>query len=225
LIEILGGACQESGSGDVLRVEARGITFTVHFSKVLAMNRVYSILVLGFAAATMVASSAQAAIYFVDRSLTNGSSTATLTGTVDIPIGNYTIQNTVPDPFTDVNLTLTVNATSYYFTQEDTSLIFGTGRFDIDATTTSLTFDPIGNSSNPADLSFWYACHTNRYSVGSDGFAAFEVAYTDAGVFASGPVFPITFGTATVPEPTTIIIWSLPGGLAIGLGWWRRRRR
>jgi hypothetical protein len=189
------------------------------------MSRVYSILVFAFAAATMVASSAQAAIYFVDRSLTNGSSTATLTGTVNIPIGSYTIQNTVPDPFTDVNLTLTVNTTSYYFTQADTSLILGTGRFEIDATTTRLTFDPIGNGSNPADLSFWDASHTNRYCVGSDGFAAFEVAYTDAGVFASGPVFPVTFGTAAVPEPTTTIIWSLLGGLAIGLGRWRRQGR
>ena len=29
----------------------------------------------------------------------------------------------------------------------------------------------------------------------------------------------------TVPEPTTLIIWSLLGGLGIGLGWWRRRRK
>jgi hypothetical protein len=26
-----------------------------------------------------------------------------------------------------------------------------------------------------------------------------------------------------VPEPTTLIIWSLLGALAIGLGWWRRK--
>jgi hypothetical protein len=28
----------------------------------------------------------------------------------------------------------------------------------------------------------------------------------------------------TVPEPSTLIIWSLLGGLGIGIGWWRRRR-
>jgi hypothetical protein len=29
---------------------------------------------------------------------------------------------------------------------------------------------------------------------------------------------------ADVPEPATIIVWSLLGSLAIGLGWWRRRK-
>jgi hypothetical protein len=28
----------------------------------------------------------------------------------------------------------------------------------------------------------------------------------------------------SVPEPSTLIIWSLLGGLAIGLGWWRKRK-
>ena len=30
---------------------------------------------------------------------------------------------------------------------------------------------------------------------------------------------------AGVPEPSTLIIWSLLGGLAFTVGWWRRRRR
>lgn len=34
---------------------------------------------------------------------------------------------------------------------------------------------------------------------------------------------PVEAGAA-VPEPTTIIVWSLLGSLAIGLGWWRKRR-
>jgi hypothetical protein len=34
----------------------------------------------------------------------------------------------------------------------------------------------------------------------------------------------VTTSEATVPEPTTLIIWSLLGGLALGLGWWRRKR-
>jgi hypothetical protein len=29
---------------------------------------------------------------------------------------------------------------------------------------------------------------------------------------------------ATIPEPSTLIIWSLLGSLAIGLGWWRQRK-
>ena len=29
---------------------------------------------------------------------------------------------------------------------------------------------------------------------------------------------------STIPEPNTLVIWSLLGTLAIGLGWWRRRK-
>jgi hypothetical protein len=29
---------------------------------------------------------------------------------------------------------------------------------------------------------------------------------------------------ATIPEPATLIIWSLLGGLAVSIGWWRRRK-
>ena len=29
---------------------------------------------------------------------------------------------------------------------------------------------------------------------------------------------------STVPEPATLIIWSLLGALGIGVGWWRRRK-
>ena len=28
----------------------------------------------------------------------------------------------------------------------------------------------------------------------------------------------------SVPEPATIIVWSLLGSLAIAVGWWRRKR-
>ena len=30
--------------------------------------------------------------------------------------------------------------------------------------------------------------------------------------------------SAGVPEPTTLIIWSVLGGLGVGVGWWRRKR-
>ena len=33
----------------------------------------------------------------------------------------------------------------------------------------------------------------------------------------------ISYDTA-VPEPATIMVWSLLGGCGIGLGWWRRRK-
>jgi hypothetical protein len=30
--------------------------------------------------------------------------------------------------------------------------------------------------------------------------------------------------TSAVPEPSTIIIWSLLGTVALALGWWRKRK-
>ena len=33
-----------------------------------------------------------------------------------------------------------------------------------------------------------------------------------------------TYGSSPVPEPATIIVWSLLGGLCLSIGWWRRRR-
>ena len=31
-------------------------------------------------------------------------------------------------------------------------------------------------------------------------------------------------GSQVIPEPSTLIIWSLLGGLGTGVGWWRRRK-
>jgi hypothetical protein len=41
-----------------------------------------------------------------------------------------------------------------------------------------------------------------------------------------GSTFRVGFAElqVTVPEPTTLLIWSLPAGLGIGLGWRRRQR-
>ncbi len=37
--------------------------------------------------------------------------------------------------------------------------------------------------------------------------------------------FSAVFGSSSsVPEPSTLIVWSLLGTLAIGLGWWRKRK-
>jgi hypothetical protein len=84
------------------------------------------------AAATSVlisAGSAMAATYSVNRSWSDGGGTASLVGTVELPFGNYTIMNGNPDPFTGINLTLTVNATPFGLIHADTSLISGTVPF------------------------------------------------------------------------------------------------
>ena len=51
-----------------------------------------------------------------------------------------------------------------------------------------------------------------------------------------GATGPDTFGYAewgidnfavnvnTIPEPTTLIVWSLLGASGVGIGWWRRRK-
>src|SRR4051794_38596284 len=83
---------------------------------------------------------ARAVTYVVNRSFTNGASTATLTGTLDVPIGDYIIQNSSASPFTNVNLSLTVNAVSYNLVHALTDLINGTGQFGINATPTALSF-------------------------------------------------------------------------------------
>ena len=70
--------------------------------------------------------------------------------------------------------------------------------------------------------------------MNSSGGADF-VGFTDAGKQISVVTlyFPqdvvgvddVRFGSSqAVPEPTTLVIWSLLGSLAIGLGWWRKRK-
>jgi PEP-CTERM motif len=181
------------------------------------------LLVLTLVTAWMVTSSAKAVVYRVDRSFTDGISTATLTGTVELPLGHYVIQNTAPNPFTSVDLTMTVNATSFHLANAITHLIDGTGRFIIDATPTTLTFDTAnGNVTNPADLAF--ADNTspfsnNRYAIGSNGDPAFEAAITGAGIVVGDMSFPNVFGTA-VPEPSSIVLLGLT---TLGFGLTRHR--
>jgi hypothetical protein len=148
---------------------------------------------------------AQAVVYNVNRSFTNGASTATLTGTLSIPIGNYVIQNASVSPFTNVNLSLTTNATSYNLVNALTGIITG-GQFIIDATPTTLTFNT--NSISAADLVFSDTTgpfDNNRYVIGYDDAPGFQAAYTDtAGLFVPATL-PTVFGTA-IPEPSTLVL-------------------
>jgi hypothetical protein len=124
---------------------------------------------------------------------------------VDVPVGNYLIQNAGPSPFTSVNLTLTVNATAYNLHNALTDVIYGSGQFFIDATATTLTFSTANaNGANPADLVFsdnLNPAANNRYGIGYNGSPGFEVAYTVAGNAQAGVTFPVVFGV--VPEPAT----------------------
>jgi hypothetical protein len=166
------------------------------------------------------APSAAAATYDVNLSFTGGG-TASLVGTVDLPIGNYTIMNGAPNPFTAVNLTLTVNGTPYSLVQANLSQITGTGQFFIDANASTLIFNTANaNGQNPADLSFRTASTDDRYAIGSDADPHFEVALTSAGdVLNTNITFPVQFGTI-VPEPSSLVLFSLAAGAFLML---RRR--
>ena len=51
-----------------------------------------------------------------------------------------------------------------------------------------------------------------------------KVDLLDLGVVGDNWTVTYTKGTAPVPEPTTLIIWSLLGGLGVAVGWYRRRK-
>jgi Dockerin type I domain len=164
----------------------------------------------------MIASSAQAITYQVNQSW--GGGTATLVGTVDVALGNYTIMNGGAHPFMNVMLTLTVNGTPFTLDHANTSQIFGTAEFFIDATMTSLTFDTANsNAGNPADLNFYDSIDTNRYVVGSNGNPHFEAAYTTAGAVIADISLPFLFGTAATGALELASAASIQRGFAIDL--------
>ncbi len=183
--------------------------------------RVQSALRLGIVLAAMAAIHADATLYNINRSFTDthGSRTATLTGTLELPVGSYEIRNQGSSPFTDVNLTLTVSGASFHLAYALTGLIYGTGTFYITATPTQLAFRTANaGSTNPADLVFSSnpadPFANPRYVIGWNGLPGFEVAYTPAGTVMSGAAFDTAFGTAAtgsgvVPEPSTCLAGAL----------------
>lgn len=155
-----------------------------------------------------------AAIFNVNRSWTDGVNNASLVGTVDIPLGNYTLTQGSANPFTSVALTLTTPGGTFSLDGANNS-ITGTGQFLITANSTSLIFNTANaNETNVAYLLFAES-GTDRYVIGTDGSPGFEVSIT--GTFLPASVaFPTTFGTAatteTVPEPSSMIALAVLGG-------------
>lgn len=177
------------------------------------MRRILSLSLAAIALVTLAPGATAGVIYDVNRIWTDGSQNASLIGTVDVDLGNYNIQNAGAHPFNAVNLTLTVGATAYNVSNVLTSLISGTGLFNIQATTTELIFDASGNGVNPADLIISDGGSSgNRYVIGSNGNPAFERAISAAGnpISNSGPVFPLVWATvASVPEPASLALLGL----------------
>ena len=168
------------------------------------MNRLIFAITLAVGLLTGGMNASADVIYNVDRAWSN----ATLVGTVDVELGNYSIQNQGAHPFNAVNLVLTVGGTSFNVNNVLTDVTFGTGVFNIQATSTQLIFNAAGDGSNPADLIFSSGGTGNdRYAIGSDSTPAFEIAFTSAGNpsdILSG--FPVVWGTtAAVPVPSSLI--------------------
>jgi hypothetical protein len=155
------------------------------------------------------ASSSFADVYTVKRTWNDGPDTASLTGTVALPTGSYTIMNGTPNPFTAVNLTLDINGVPHSLTQANMSNIFGTGKFFITATNADLTFNTAGgNGSNGADLFFLPPTNTGySYVIGSDGNPAFQNAFMPGGDVISSVSFPTVFGVT--PEPACLGLAAL----------------
>ena len=171
-------------------------------------------------AAMLTPVAAKAVTFTVNRSWSNGSDNASLVGTVDVPIGSYTIQNGTPNPFTNVNLILTVNSNPFTLDAANTSGVFGTGQFLVNATSSTLTFNTANaDGSNQAFLAFVDSSTGLTgplYGIASQNVSAEVGASTLVSVFASVS-FPVTFGIAQtaqqVPEPASLFGLGVLGTL------------
>jgi hypothetical protein len=62
------------------------------------------------------------------------------------------------------------------------------------------------------------------YTLSGDGITSLTM-YANGGGFTGIGAVPFDhFVLNEVPEPSTLIVWSLLGGLGIAIGWWRKRK-
>ena len=164
-------------------------------------------------AAMLTPVAATAVTFTVNRSWSESGNNASLVGTVDVPVGSYTIQNGTPNPFTNVNLILTVNGNPFpVLNAADTSNISGTGQFLVNATSSTLTFNTANaDGSNPANLAFVNSSTGfvgPLYGIGYDGNPGFEIAINTSPNVAASVALSVTFGTVQqvqqVPEPASL---------------------
>jgi hypothetical protein len=180
-------------------------------------------------AAMLTPVAATAVTFTVNRSWSNGSNNASLVGTVDVPIGSYTINSTgTPNPFSNVNLTLTVNGTPFTLDTATTSGVFGTGQFLVNATSSTLTFNTNVPGVDQATVRFQNSGNpfgNRRYEIGTflDVFT-FQLVNLEGSTASPGFTevvasvsLPVTFGTAQtaqqVPEPASLFGLGVLGTL------------
>lgn len=175
-------------------------------------------------AAMLTPVAAKAVTFTVNRSWSESGNNASLVGTVDVPVGSYTIQNGTPNPFTNVNLILTVNGNPFpVLNAANTSFVIGTGQFLVNATSSTLTFNTANaNGSNPADLVFVNSStgfNGPLYAIGFESIPGFEIAINTSPNVLASVSFPVTFGTAQqvqqVPEPASLFGLGVLGTLGV----------
>ncbi len=183
-------------------------------------------------AAMLTPVAAKAVTFTVNRSWSQSGNNASLVGTVDVPIGSYTINSTgTPNPFTNVNLTLTVNGNPFTLDAANTLLLSGTGQFLVNATSSTLTFNTNVSSFDQATVRFQNSGNPfgNRwYEIGTFlDFFTFQLVNFEGSI--ASPSFtevvasvslPVTFGTAQtaqqVPEPASLFGLGVLGTLGVG---------
>ncbi len=172
---------------------------------------------LGLIVSLLAASgTAQAATYNVNRSFLGVS----LTGTVEVPLGNHVIEDQGVHPFTNVDLTLTAGGGAYDLEYAVTELVIGDAQFIIDATPTTLTFDT-ANTDGGHDAMLFFSdtgdIDGHLYFIGTGQLGGTESAFNER-----VPVsLPVVFGTI-IPEPSAAALAAL--GLLVAAGWWRFSR-
>jgi hypothetical protein len=77
---------------------------------------------------------------------------------------------------------------------------------------------------NDSDFSHWIQFAYNYSGAPTLEFTSGVSVYsTDNYVDYVDPMVSGSIGAGTVPEPSTLIVWSLLGAASIGLTWWRKR--
>jgi len=102
----------------------------------------------------------------------------------------------------------------------DFNAFSGPGNFEWDISPAASSGVVIGQ---PAAV-FGFAMPGNWYDAVNDGWVhSWNAAGGGVQVNLANGLQGFS-GPRPIPEPATLIIWSLLGGLGVGLGWWRRRR-
>ena len=165
------------------------------------------------------ASRASALTYSVNQLISDGITSATVTGTIDVALGDYTFTDG-DSPFSSVNLLLTIGASTYDLNAAGVTGD-GTGQLFVSATSGFLTL----NATPSVELMFFKFGEFGAYQIIHGSTTEHMVIGSD---FVSAAVtLPMVLGTASggtgVPDGSATVL--LLGGALMIVGCIRRRGR